>query len=173
MWPGWVLTYTGVNEDGVYCCINAGKIHNPGLYLYLGNVGPGQVVGNIRPVGYIQRSILSQQSPLSVGGVADTMENNKCDGGGALGAGAVMVFASPKLEGSERNFGAFMYESDRYGGAIRLPGQRRPLSKETIMAANHFLVYGAEKSEHSDYSNPIVFGFRVSYHNSFSEKYCL
>eukprot|EP01127_Copromyxa_protea_P007046 TRINITY_DN1697_c1_g1_i1.p1 TRINITY_DN1697_c1_g1~~TRINITY_DN1697_c1_g1_i1.p1 ORF type:complete len:482 (-),score=94.07 TRINITY_DN1697_c1_g1_i1:74-1519(-) len=151
MWPGWVNTYTGVNEDGVYCCINAGSM------------GSGPVVGNIVPIGCIQRSVLSRPVPLSTKNITDLMEHHKCEGNGTLASGGIMFFASPNINGEEGAFGAFLYEGDAYGGAIREAGERRPNSKEVIMATNHFLKYGFESSELSDMSNPVVFGGRITH----------
>jgi hypothetical protein len=131
------------------------------LLTLLGNVGPGPVVGGITPIGCIQREALSRAADHSVENISRLMEERKCEGNGALAAGAIMIFATPKLEGVEGSFGAFLVEGDRFGGCVRLPGEKRPLSNEVIMASNHFLKYGSVSTDLSDYSNPVVFGFRV------------
>lgn len=88
------------------------------------------------------------------------MEKRKCKGGGALAAGLIMFFASPEMDGKKNNPSAFAYESDRWGGLIRFPGEERPLTNDAIMASNHFLKYGSE-NELCDPAIPNVFKIPV------------
>lgn len=128
----------------------------------LGNRSPGPVVGGITPSSVIQRELLVNPKPLSIAHVQEVMDNHKCEGGGALPAGLGMYFASPAMNGDEDTPGAFVYESDRFGGSVRVPGEVRPQSTDMIMGSNHFLNYGYW-NELNNIADPVVFGQPVVY----------
>lgn len=133
MWPGFVGTISGVNEDGLYSMENAG------------GTGPGQVVGGIVPCSWTQRYVLetagSNATPESV---LSIMSRFACEGGGITAPGSVILWAVPN---NGQQHPAFVYEGDRFGGAMRLPSNVRPLADTNIMASNHYLVYGYDQDK--------------------------
>lgn len=79
--------------------------------------------------------------------------------GGPSWSGVVFFFAKPHISGYlPTEPPAFVYEGDRFGGAMRLPGQFAPWSPHCVMATNHFLQYGADP-----YNPDIVFGQQISF----------
>ena len=128
MWPGFVGTISGINEDGLYSMENAGPS------------GPGPVVGGIVPCSWVQRYALenagAEATPESVSAL---MGRFRCGGGGVTAAGSVILWAVP-FDGQEAP--AFIYEGDRNGGLMRLPAQVRPTAPTNIMGTNHYRVYG-------------------------------
>lgn len=130
MWPGFVGTITGLNEQGLYAMENAG------------GSGPGPVVDGLTPCSWVQRSVLeragAESTPESVGAAIDGFRSA---GGGAFGAGSIILWAVP-YRGQPAP--AFVSEGDRFGTAIRTPGEVAPASPFTIMAANHYLTYGVD-----------------------------
>ncbi len=131
MWPGFVGTISGINEDGLYGMENAGP------------TGPGQVVGGLVPCAWVQRYALetlgADATPESV---LATMNRFKCEGGGVTAAGSVILWAVP-YTGQEAP--AFIYEGDRNGGIMRTPAQVRPLDPHNISGTNHYRVYGVDE----------------------------
>jgi uncharacterized protein (DUF2141 family) len=131
MWPGFVGTISGVNEDGFYSMENAGP------------TGPGQVVGGLVPCSWVERHLLEtlggDATPESV---LAAMNEFRCEGGGVSAAGSVILWAVP-YAGQEAP--AFIYEGDRNGGMMRTPMQVRPLDPHNIMGTNHYRVYGVDE----------------------------
>ncbi|HUX08625.1 MAG TPA: hypothetical protein VMX35_15090 [Acidobacteriota bacterium] len=131
MWPGFVGTISGINEDGLYSMENAGP------------TGPGQVAGGLVPCAWAERYALetlgADATPESV---LATMNKFRCEGGGVTAAGSVILWAVP-YNGQEAP--AFIYEGDRNGGIMRTPAQVRPLNPYNIMGTNHYRVYGVDE----------------------------
>ncbi|MBL7084063.1 MAG: hypothetical protein ISS41_10625 [Candidatus Aminicenantes bacterium] len=128
MWPGFVGTISGINEDGLYSMENAG------------GTGPGPVVGNIVPCSWVQRYILEREGrDTSPEKILNRMEQFKCEGGGVTAPGSIILWAVPF---HNQDAPAFVYEGDRSGGAVRIPTQVRPIHPHNIMASNHHKVYG-------------------------------
>jgi len=130
MWPGFVGTITGLNEEGLYSMENAG------------GTGPGPVVDGLTPCSWVQRNILenagAESTAESVGSAIDAFRS---EGGGTFGAGSVILWAVPyRGQGAP----AFVSEGDRFGGAIRKPGEVAPAHPFGIMASNHYLKYGVD-----------------------------
>ncbi len=132
MWPGFVGTISGVNEDGLYSMENAG------------GTGPGPVVDGLTPCTWVQRHILetagAESTPASVG--AD-INGFRSAGGGAFGAGSVILWAVP-YRGQPAP--AFVSEGDRFGTAVRTPGEVAPTRPWDIVATNHYMTYGVDPS---------------------------
>ncbi len=130
MWPGFVGTISGINEEGLYSMENAG------------GTGPGPVVDGLTPCSWVQRFILEnagkESTPASIGAMIDRFRSA---GGGAFGAGSIILWAVPY---AGQPAPAFVSEGDRFGGAIRLPGEVAPASPWDIMATNHYRVYGVD-----------------------------
>ena len=130
MWPGFIGTISGINEDGLYSMENAGPS------------GPGPVVGGIVPCSWTQRFILenagADATPTSI---LQMMQPFACEGGGVTTPGSIILWAAPN-QGQE--YPAFVYEGDRNGGVMRLPTNVPPIDPENIMASNHHKIYGCE-----------------------------
>ncbi len=128
MWPGFVGTISGINEEGLYSMENAG------------GSGPGPVPDGIVPCSWIQRTILEKQgrnaSPESV---FKMMKPFACSTGGITAAGSIILWAVPYRD---QESPAFIYEGGRTGFAIRTPSDVRPLDHTNIMASNHHLIHG-------------------------------
>lgn len=137
MWPGFVGTITGVNEAGFYAMENAG------------GTGPGPVVDQLVPISWTQRLTLehcgAEATPKQVEAILDA---SKSSGGGSCGPGCIILFATPYRG---QTAPAFVYEGDRFGGAMRLPGEVRPLGPQHIMASNHHRKYGVKAADPGKY----------------------
>jgi hypothetical protein len=128
MWPGFVGTISGVNEDGLYSMENAG------------GSGPGAIPRGVVPCSWIQRIILEKQGgDASPESVLQMMKPFTCSLGGITAAGSIILWAVPYM-GQESP--AFVFEGGRAGYAIRTPTDIRPFNPNNIMASNHHLVYG-------------------------------
>lgn len=137
MWPGFVGTISGINEDGFYTMENAG------------GTGPGPVVDRLVPISWTMREALARLD----GSATPARVKSLCDGfanaaGGSCGPGCIMLFAVP-FTGQPNP--AFVFEGDRFGDAIRLPGAVRPLLADAILCSNHFLAYGADPDRPGTY----------------------
>jgi hypothetical protein len=130
MWPGFVGTISGINEEGLYSMENAG------------GTGPGPVVDGLTPCSWVQRFMLEnagkQSTPESI---AASIDRFRSAGGGAFGAGSIILWAVP-YEGQSNP--AFVSEGDRFGTAIRTPADVAPVCRNDIMATNHYRVYGVD-----------------------------
>jgi hypothetical protein len=128
MWPGFVGTISGINEDGLYSMENAG------------GTGPGPVVGNIVPCSWVQRYILETAGGhITPDKILNRMEQFQCEGGGITAPGSIILWAVPF---HDQQAPAFVYEGDRFGGAVRIPAQIRPFHPHNILASNHHKIYG-------------------------------
>jgi uncharacterized protein (DUF2141 family) len=144
MWPGFVGTITGINEDGLYSMENAG------------GSGPGPVEDSLVPISWTQRFILENvNSTVSPQAVENIIDAHRGSGGGSCGPGCIILFATP-YRGQPAP--AFVYEGDRFGGRMRLPTEVRPNAATQIMASNHFRSYGVATRESSK-----VFGHTASF----------
>jgi len=139
MWPGFVGTISGVNEEGLYCMENAG------------GTGPGPIVGNIVPCSWIMRYILENQGrKATLESIDREMKKFKCEGGGATASGSIILWAVPY---HSQDIPAFVYEGDRFGWALRGPTEVRPNEPTNILAANHHMVYGCDPEKPGYYFN--------------------
>jgi hypothetical protein len=133
MWPGFVGTISGINEEGLYSMENAG------------GTGPGPVVDGLTPCSWVQRDLLettgAESTPLLVSRRMAEFESN---GGGVFGAGSIILWAVPY---SGQASPAFVSEGDRFGTAIRNPGEAAPFGHFHIMATNHHLAYGVDPAQ--------------------------
>ncbi|MFW6129263.1 MAG: hypothetical protein ACOC6P_03335 [Candidatus Aminicenantaceae bacterium] len=133
MWPGFIGTISGINEEGLYSMENAG------------GTGPGPVVGNITPCSWIQRDILEQGVKTNTPDeILKEMSQFQCKGGGITAPGSIILWAFP-FKGQKN--AAFVYEGDRFGGKMRCPEEVRPVHSHNIMASNHHKVYGFDPEE--------------------------
>jgi hypothetical protein len=150
MWPGFVGTISGINEEGLYCMENAG------------GAGPGPVPEGVVPCGVTQRYLLETEGrDATPESVLEAMKPFTCSTGGITAAGSIILWAVP-YKGQE--VPAFVYEGGRGGYAIRTPGKVRPTDPSVIMAANHHLKYGydPERPNHS-LGEPVSFSSRWRY----------
>ena len=130
MWPGFVGTISGINEEGLFSMENAG------------GTGPGPVVDGLTPCTWVQRDILEttggEGTPESV---AKSIGEFNSSGGGAFGAGSIILWAVP-YRGQDTP--AFVSEGDRFGTVVRGPTEVAPQCPFDIMATNHYLAYGSD-----------------------------
>lgn len=128
MWPGFVGTISGINEEGVYSMENAG------------GSGPGPIPGKVVPCAFIQRNLLEHSgAEITPEQVMDRMSAFAGTGGGITAAGSIILWASP-YRGQPAP--AFVFEGSRTGSAIRKPWEKAPENPYDIMATNHHLVLG-------------------------------
>ena len=150
MWPGFVGTLSGVNEEGLYSMENAG------------GSGPGPVPDGVVPCSWIQRIILEKQGrDASPESVLQMMKPFACSTGGITAAGSIILWAAP-FKGQESP--AFVYEGGRAGFTMRKPSDVRPVDPNNIMASNHHLVYGFNPGRPGDsLGSPVSFSSRWRY----------
>ena len=128
MWPGFVGTISGVNEEGLYSMENAG------------DSGPGPVPSGLVPCSWIQRLILEKQGrEASPASILEMMKPFICSTGGITAAGSIILWAVPY---AGQDAPAFVYEGGRTGFALRTPTEVRPADAASILASNHHLKYG-------------------------------
>jgi uncharacterized protein (DUF2141 family) len=128
MWPGFVGTISGVNEEGLYGMENAGA------------AGPGPVPEGLVPCSWTMRAVLENQGrEASPASVLAMMKPSACSTGGITAAGSIILWAVPYTGQAAP---AFVYEGGRTGSAIRTPGEVWPKDPAMIMASNHHLKYG-------------------------------
>lgn len=144
MWPGFVGTISGINEEGLYSMENAGGTRS------------GPIISGIIPCSWIQRYILETQgSKITPKSILKAMQNFHCQGGGITAAGSIILWAVPYRK---QPAPAFVWEGDRFGGSMRKPTDARPKGTTNIMAANHHLVYGYDpKRPGLSFGKPIYF----------------
>jgi hypothetical protein len=150
MWPGFVGTISGVNEEGLYSMENAG------------GSGPGPVPDGVVPCSWIERFILERQgSDASPESVLEMMKPFTSSTGGITTAGSIILWAAP-YKGQEAP--AFIYEGGRAGFAVRGPRDVRPVDPANIMASNHHLVYEFDPARPGDsLGSPVSFSSRWRY----------
>jgi uncharacterized protein (DUF2141 family) len=128
MWPGFVGTISGVNEEGLYGMENAG------------GSGSGPVPDGIVPCSWIQRLVLEKQGrEATPESVLEMMKPFVSSTGGITAAGSIILWAVP-YKGQAAP--AFVYEGGRTGFALRTPGEVRPADAASILASNHHLKFG-------------------------------
>lgn len=156
MWPGFVGTISGINEEGLYSMENAG------------GTGPGPVKGNIVPCSWVQRDILEREgSEVTPEKILNRMEQFKCEGGGVTAPGSIILWAVPY---NNQEVPAFVYEGDRFGGAMRIPSQVRPFHSQNIMASNHHKVYGYDPDHPGlSFGKSVSFSSRWRYETGMNE----
>ena len=143
MWPGFVGTISGINEDGLYSMENAGPS------------GPGPVVGGIVPCSWTQRFILENaDADATPKSILEMMQPFAGEGGGVTAPGSIILWATPN---QDQKYPAFVYEGDRNGGSMRFPTNVRPIDPDNIMASNHHKIYGCLPGE-----TDICFGKKVT-----------
>lgn len=144
MWPGFVATISGMNEDGFYTMENAGL------------TGPGKVVDKLVPISWTMRETLAKlgadTTPATLQSFVDGYDNSA---GGISGPGCIMLFATP-FRGQKHP--AFVFEGDRFGDAIRTAGEVRPRIPNVLVCSNHHRKYGVGPGQPG-----LVFGRKPSY----------
>lgn len=150
MWPGFVATISGINEDGFYAMENAGL------------TGPGGVVEDMVHFSWAMREALAKfgagASAEQVQELVDSFDNSA---GGACGPGCITLFATPY---SGQDSPAFVLEGDRFGDSIRGDAEVFPYVPQAMLASNHHRKYGVS-GRHSDavFSKSIGFSSRWRY----------
>lgn len=150
MWPGFVATISGINEDGFYAMENAGL------------TGPGEVVQNMVHFSWTMREALakfgSNTTPKQVQTLVDSFDNSS---GGACGPGCITLFATPY---SGQSNPAYILEGDRFGDAMRCELEAFPKVPQALLASNHHRKYGVSNAR-TDlvFGKPIGFSSRWRY----------
>ena len=128
MWPGFVGTLSGLNEEGFYTMENAGL------------TGPGKIIDRLVPVSWTMRESLAKltgkETIASVKSFLDQYDN---PAGGISGPGCILLYAMP-YQGQRDP--AFVLEGDRYGDTIRIAGDVYPKIPNALVLSNHHRVYG-------------------------------
>eukprot|EP00051_Salpingoeca_urceolata_P031573 m.494772 g.494772 ORF g.494772 m.494772 type:complete len:515 (-) comp41735_c0_seq1:29-1573(-) len=159
MWPGHIGGLSLINEDGLYLMLNCGSM------------GPGAPATNITAIEYFMRHVVATMSaeratPDAVKAEADRFS---CTGGGASGAGSVIVFARPTTPNTTAGSPAgFVLEADRFGNVVRGPAVN---DAERVVQTNHFVSYGVDGATEPspDPQSPwLNFGLPVATANSSS-----
>lgn len=144
MWPGFVATISGFNEDGFYTMENAGL------------TGPGGVVNKLVPFSWAMRESLARlgadATAEDVQQLVDSFDNAA---GGSCGPGCVTLFAVP-FHGQDQP--AFVMEGDRFGDRMRFAQDAAPNVPQALVASNHHRIYGVDELEPNQ-----VFGKEVGF----------
>ena len=130
MWPGFLGVSSGVNDRGRYLMENAGC--NP----------PGAAAAHspLRRDLIGQLLLTANASDLAPSDAEASILSHRSADGGSCPNGCIMVFAGPHVASSNHPAG-FVYEGDRFGGAMRLPSEASPRTPHGVMATNHYLRY--------------------------------
>jgi hypothetical protein len=148
-WPGFLGAASGLNERGIHCMMNDGQ----------GHPEAGDAAAGLTQGVWTQRELLARAASLA--DVAPLIAARAGDRGGTFGSDANLMLAEPSKnvtrtrtrtsarEEEEDEKGeegddaphALVYEGDRLGGALRLPGEY-PWPPRGIMVSNHFHKYG-------------------------------
>ncbi|MBK9385678.1 MAG: hypothetical protein IPN34_12785 [Planctomycetes bacterium] len=130
MWPGFVGTLSGLNEDGFYAMENAGL------------TGPGPVVERMVPLAWTMREMLAYSSGSSTAeDVLALAEPYRNSGGGFCGPGGLVFCAQPYRSSG---LPAFVIEGDRFGERVRHVGYAAPHLPHVLLASNHPRRYGVD-----------------------------
>jgi len=136
MWPGFIGSLSGVNEDGIYSMMN------------YGSTGPGMLIRDTVPLPWTEKVVLVNTSlaEATPDQVLAKLNKFKSAAGGLCGTGCIVTYARPYTPGNntpQQAPPAFFYEGDYSGGLMRLAGDTLfPFSTTAIMASNHFIEYG-------------------------------
>ncbi|HDL19441.1 MAG TPA: hypothetical protein ENH29_10330 [Bacteroidetes bacterium] len=150
MWPGFVGTISGINESGLYGMENAGSSKQ------------GPVVGGNVPYSWTERFVLETQTGKSTPeSVLKVMQKFTNEAGGITSPGSIILWTLPY---TGQKTPAFVYEGNRFGGGMRLPGETRPENANCIMATNHHLKYGYDIDKPGQvFGKPVSFSSRRRY----------
>ena len=127
MWPGFIGTYSGMNEDGV------------GVFTHKGDTDADPSITGLRPKALIVREILEKVDGVdTINKVEKIIKSHAVESGGALGVGNNLHVVSPYVG---QKHPAAIFEDDYYGGAIRYPGEVPPTDPHCLVCCNTFLKY--------------------------------
>jgi len=133
MWPGFIGTYSGMNEEGL------------GIYTHKGNTDAGLPVTGFTPKGIIVKDILENISKRdNVNKIRNIIVNYEQKTGGALGIGNILHIVFPYLR---QPVPAAIFEDDYKGGATRYPGEYEPKDKNVLLCCNTFIKYSVNSPQ--------------------------
>ncbi|KAL9647438.1 hypothetical protein ABK040_006799 [Willaertia magna] len=140
MWPGFIGTLSGVNEDGVYTMMNYGISSNLSPK-WSESVITTWIVKNI-----LQKTSLSQATPNNV---LSLINKYNSGAGGACVTGCVLfITRRTSINDTMNTPPAFVFEGDYTNGMMRSPGYSFPwFINNAIGATNHFQLYGVDPSD--------------------------
>eukprot|EP00192_Tetraselmis_astigmatica_P013101 CAMPEP_0117650134 /NCGR_PEP_ID=MMETSP0804-20121206/1376_1 /TAXON_ID=1074897 /ORGANISM="Tetraselmis astigmatica, Strain CCMP880" /LENGTH=327 /DNA_ID=CAMNT_0005455983 /DNA_START=202 /DNA_END=1185 /DNA_ORIENTATION=- len=134
LWPGFLGASSGLNEKGLYVMENAGCSPAgppPSRTTVLRDVLSSALL-------HLSGGATPAQAKVLISGLASSS-------GGALPGGGILVFATPTTTAANGSaLHGFVYEGDRYGGAMRQPAAVPPRAEAGVMASNHYLTYRAD-----------------------------
>jgi len=127
MWPGFIGTYSGMNEEGV------------GLFDHAGNSLTDKELSGFIPWSITCRILLEElrakDGPEKVEKIFDTLRSKH---GGVVACGAILHLVFP-YDG--KRVPACIVEADREGEVVRMPGDVPPYDKFSLACTNTFLKY--------------------------------
>eukprot|EP01125_Pyxidicula_operculata_P016838 TRINITY_DN5833_c0_g1_i3.p1 TRINITY_DN5833_c0_g1~~TRINITY_DN5833_c0_g1_i3.p1 ORF type:complete len:475 (+),score=63.46 TRINITY_DN5833_c0_g1_i3:292-1716(+) len=137
MWPGFVGTYSGFNETGIYVMKNAAICSNKEqIKGYIASDVMRRMLEHFNPDNFSPNNV---ESFLVGDYAAKNAGSNQKNKGFSLG-GSILFCGGPNIG---NNVPVFVYEGDGYGGTIRCPGDAAtPEARQCILASNHFEKYG-------------------------------
>jgi hypothetical protein len=145
MWPGFIGTLSGVNEDGQYIMMNYGVSSS---------LQPewNQVV----PVNWIVKQLLQYPKVnIDEANAKTTLDQVKlynAKTGGPCITGCILFFAKPYKNNSKES-PVYVYEGDYKDGFMRIPGEADPIYiEDLILASNHYHKYGVDPSKGPHYN---------------------
>jgi hypothetical protein len=127
MWPGFIGTYSGMNEEGV------------GLFDHAGNSRTDTELGGFIPWSLTCRAVLEEVGRKEgIARVKKVFDSLRSKNGGVVACGAILHLVFPS--DGERT-PACIIEADREGELIRLPGDVPPHDRFSLVCSNTFLKY--------------------------------
>lgn len=135
MWPGFLGASSGFNQCGRYLMENAG-CNRPG------KVAQGSpVLRDVISSLLLDKSLGPRAMPSQV---QSAILAHRSAAGGSCMNGCILVSAEPfNASADEPAAAGYIYEGDRYGGAMRLAADVPPMVAHGVMATNHYLRYQA------------------------------
>ena len=137
MWPGFIGTFSAMNEAGSSVMVNFG-CPRPGADV----ASPS---GNYSVDTQVVRDYVARASNLGPADAQALLHARHASKTGGVIVQGILVFA----RAANGNGSGFLYEGDSYGGAMRLPGNAtvRPNVPGLVMATNHFHKYRVDERQ--------------------------
>ncbi|MBL7073804.1 hypothetical protein ISS37_01010 [candidate division KSB1 bacterium] len=127
MWPGFIGTYSGMNEEGV------------GIFDHSGNGKSDPAIAGYRPGTLIMRDVLETVGAKNTVSEAEkAMMTFRGPKGGPFNSGEILFIVSPYVG---QKVPAAIYEVDMEGGVMRYPDEARPTCSYNLVCTNTYLKY--------------------------------
>ena len=133
MWPGFIGTYSAMNERGV------------AAFTHKSNTNSSWKAKGLTPKGLIVREIMMKVDEKdTVAKIRRVIDSHRVKTGGAMGVGNNLHIVSPY---HCQRYPAAIMEDDYYGGATRYPGEFYPKNPYLVLCCNTFIKYGVSSPE--------------------------